>query len=208
MTAVKICGITSIEDALHAVECGAEYIGLNFYAASPRCVTPERAAEIAKTIEAGANIVGIFVNASAASICRVATEIGLDLVQVHGAYEPNELESLNVIRAIPASRSLKASDFAGCDNVLLDTASPAFGGSGKTFDWSIARELRGSIKTLFLAGGLNAENVEQAIHAVEPDVVDIASGVESAPGRKDPLKVSAFIQAVRLADHRKVCSAR
>lgn len=211
---VKICGVTRPEDAAHAVAAGADAIGLNFYPRSPRCVAPDRAAEVANAAE-GAAVVGVFVNAAADEIGRAVEATPLGFVQLHGD-EPVELLAdlpvdVPVVRAArvgrdglrPIARQLDAARDAGRPfaAVLLDAAGAAgeYGGTGRTADWARIAQQRPLLgdTPLLLAGGLTPENVADAVRAVRPDGVDTASGVESAPGRKDQLLVGDFVARAR-----------
>jgi phosphoribosylanthranilate isomerase len=201
---VKVCGVTTPEDALVAAEAGADAIGLVFWPESPRCVGVERARRISEALPAPIVRVGVFVDAPAADLERIADEAGLDLLQLHGHEPPEALPPLHR-RAWKAVRV--GSDFVAADalryegraaGILLDTrVDSAPGGTGRAFDWALAREVRKGASFLVLAGGLRPDNVAAAIAAVRPDGVDVSSGVESAPGRKDPVRVRAFIEAAR-----------
>jgi len=201
MVAVKICGITRAQDAELCVAAGADAIGLNFHPRSPRCVTPEVARVLAATIAGRALVVGVFVDAPYEVIVRVKTEVGLGCVQLHGD-EPPELLSRLLPHAYKAIRvrdegSIAAARRYGGEHILLDAYVPGEpGGTGHTFNWALATRLA-SERRVTLAGGLTPENVAQAIAAVRPYCVDVASGVESAPGIKDPGKVRAFIAAAK-----------
>ena len=218
MLQVKICGITTVEDAQACVAAGADAIGLNFFAQSPRFVSPAAAAEIARAIPAGVAKVGVFVNADARKIHQIWREVGFDLVQLHGdepSYLVAELAAGGlppVVRAFrldsrglgPILEYLQACRRLGCQLVatLLDAAvAGSYGGTGATSDWAIAASYPSNegYPPLVLAGGLTPENVGEAIRRVLPQAVDTASGVESSPGRKDPAKLRAFVEAARAA---------
>ncbi len=198
MVRVKICGITSLEDAQHAVDCGADALGLVFYEKSPRCVTPARARQIVAGLPPFVTTVGLFVNEQPATITRVADECGLDVIQLHGDEAPGACR-LPPRRVIKALRVRDAASLCGAEAypvsaLLLDAwVAGAYGGTGETFNWQLAAAAatRGRV---ILAGGLTPENVAAAILAVRPYGVDVSSGVEAAPGRKDPQKVAAFIR--------------
>jgi phosphoribosylanthranilate isomerase len=214
MFRVKICGITNLADARVAAEAGADAIGLNFYAASPRCCPLERASEIAAATPPHVCKVGVFVNAAADEIRRTARAVPLDLIQLHGD-EPPEL--LREIRPLPILRAVRIQDdlsqfgayLAACHRagamprlVLVDALCPdQYGGTGNTLDWDFLvqnrRHLRGM--PIVLAGGLTVENVAAAIATVRPWAVDAASGVEKAPGTKSPEKVRQFVSAAKQA---------
>jgi indole-3-glycerol phosphate synthase / phosphoribosylanthranilate isomerase len=203
--AVKICGITSVEDALLAAECGADAIGLVLWPGSPRAVSRATARGIASALPRNVERVGVFVDAGADEVRRAAEEIGLDVVQLHGREAPEACRGLGarVWKAVgvgPGFRPEDALRYEGvADGLLLDThgGGGAPGGTGRAFDWDHARALRDRVRYLVLAGGLHAENVAAAVAAVGPDAVDVSSGVESAPGRKDPDRVRAFVRAVK-----------
>jgi len=204
MVKVKVCGITNLADALVAVEAGADALGFNFYARSPRYIAPEAARRIIAELPASAVCVGVFVNEeSADSVARMADRAGVAGVQLHGDEPPEYCAALGGREVIKALRVGK--DFAPEEatryparSILLDAYNPrARGGTGETFDWTVARRTREVVAELYLAGGLSPENVAGAIAAVEPYAVDVCSGVESAPGRKDAARVRAFVAAVR-----------
>ncbi len=203
MTRVKICGITNPEDAGHAVSAGADAIGLVF-TDSPRRVNPACASEIVAAAGPFVTPVALFVDSPAEFIIDVAGRLGLNTVQLHGDESPELVERLHPLRVIKAVRVADSSDLEGLeryrvDAFLLDTRVPGMkGGTGLTFDWSLAVEVARRFP-IILAGGLNPQNVADAIRQVHPYAVDVSSGVEAAPGKKDPLKVSAFIENVRSA---------
>ena len=189
---VKICGITNLEDALAAVDCGASALGFNFYPNSPRYITPQAAAGIVSKLPDAIAKVGVFVNAEIEEAARVA---GLDVVQLHGDESPNGVPAN--IRTWKAFRVTPEFDIQNLDawNVeafLLDSPSSAYGGSGNTFDWRLARAAG---RKIILAGGLDASNVRAAIEQAQPFGVDACSRLESTLGRKDHQKVSQFIRA-------------
>jgi phosphoribosylanthranilate isomerase len=215
MFRVKICGITSIADAEAVAAAGGDAIGLNFYEQSPRFVAQAVAEEIAARMAGRVCQVGLFVNASAAEVCRTFDGLRLDLIQLHGDEPPDYLAELGgrpVMRALrvagcelgDVTAYLDECDRRGCRPaaVLLDAYRPGqFGGTGATIDWAAARQLKERLgpTPVVLAGGLGPENVAEAIRVAHPDAVDVASGVESAPGTKDPAKVTAFVQAALAA---------
>ena len=203
-TRVKICGITNVADALAAAEAGADMIGLMFYDGSPRHISLATAVEISRALPPFVLRVGVFVNPDEALVTRAIAECGLSLLQFHGD-EPSEfctqfgLMSLKAIR-VQASESLQTLANYHTDAFLLDAHSQAgLGGTGEKFNWDLAIEAQKFGKPIFLAGGLTPENVADAVKKVNPFAVDVSSGVESAPGKKDVAKVRAFIQAVRAA---------
>jgi phosphoribosylanthranilate isomerase len=204
MTRVKVCGITNLEDAFAALEAGADMLGFNFYARSPRHVTPGAARSIIERLPASVTCVGIFVNESTpADVERVAREAGLGAVQLHGDETPEfcralqELMTIKALRVGPGYRVESAARFA-TDAVLLDAYSAdARGGTGHTFDWSLAALTRKAVPQLLLAGGLKPENVAAAIEAVHPYAVDVCSGVETSPGRKSAELMRRFVEQVK-----------
>lgn len=205
MTRIKICGVTRSEDAAHAASAGADFIGLNFWPRSKRYLPVDRAREVVAACRP-AQIVGVFVDASADEIDAVVTEIAIDIVQLHGSESPEQVAAIASVTRRPvwkalAARShdevLRVRDF-DVAAILLDTPTPDRGGSGRTFDWSIAQAAQQlQHRPLVLAGGLTSDNVASAIAAVSPWAVDVASGVERAPGIKDATKVSSFVAAAQ-----------
>lgn len=210
MTLIKICGITRLEDALLAIACGADMIGLNFFAASPRCVSVATAREITDAVPDRIECVGVFVNEPTPSkVLYKAAAAGVSTIQLHGEESPaycRELRELRVIKALAATSGLDPATVRAYDveSILLDAATPTYGGSGMLCDLSEAARLRADIGRLFLAGGLTPDNVAAAIQTVSPDVVDVCSGVERSKGIKDAEKVNAFVAAVRAAEREKV----
>jgi phosphoribosylanthranilate isomerase len=205
---VKICGITNVEDALSAVEAGADALGFNFWRGSRRYLTPLSAREIVARVPAGVLCVGVFVDEAAPSdVERAAAEAGVGAVQLHGEETPEfcaGVRGFEVIKALRVGggfRGETAARFA-TQAVLLDAYSESLpGGTGRTFDWALAKEARALVSKLYLAGGLTPENVGAAVEQVGPYAVDVCSGVESAPGRKDAGRVRAFVAAARAALH-------
>ena len=203
-TKVKICGVTNVADALAAAEAGADMIGLNFYEGSPRWVTPALAAEIARALPPFVLRVGVFVNPAEAQVLEVIAGCGLNLLQFHGD-EPSDfctqfgVMSVKALRVREAASLQALADFH-TEAFLLDAyAKTGLGGTGEKFNWDLAVAAQKYGKPIFLAGGLTPENVAEAVRQVRPFAVDVASGVESAPGKKDAAKVRAFIAAVRAA---------
>jgi phosphoribosylanthranilate isomerase len=200
---VKVCGLTSVEDAAAAVAAGADALGFVLWPGSPRAVDLERARSIARSLPPFVSRVGVFVDASREELEQAAAFVGLDVLQLHGE-EPPELaaalsrRTLKAIRVGPGFEPQQALRYVGAaSGLLLDTrADGAPGGSGQRFDWSLACAVRASAPFLVLAGGLDAGNVAEAIAAVGPDAVDVSSGVEAALGRKDADKLRAFVAAV------------
>jgi indole-3-glycerol phosphate synthase/phosphoribosylanthranilate isomerase len=211
VTHVKICGITDLDDALAAVEAGADMLGFNFYEPSPRYIRPADCARIVTALQdhgASATTVGVFVNATLREVASILDDCGLDLAQLHGDEPPAFLKALDE-RAFKAIRpSTLAAAQADARRYVRRVAPPAllvdayrpgaYGGTGQAGDWSLARMLAEQ-HLILLAGGLNPENVAQAVAQVQPWGVDVASGVESSPGRKDPQKTAAFVAAARHA---------
>ena len=203
-TRVKICGITSVEDALSAVNAGVDAIGLVFYTESPRVVSIEQARAIVSVIPPFVSVVGLFVNAPIPEIKSIQSQVRLDILQYHGDETPEDCLQINMpyfkaIRVKPDTNLIQcALDFNSAKALLLDTYSEqAVGGTGQTFDWKlIPTKLT---KPIILAGGLTADNVGQAIKQVKPYAVDVSGGVELSKGIKDAEKISAFMQGVRNA---------
>ena len=207
MVKVKVCGITNPEDARVALEAGADALGFNFYARSPRYITPEDARRIIGALPASLLCVGVFVNETdAETVMSKSQAAGVAAVQLHGDESPEYCAALGGHRIIKALRVRE--DFAPeqaarfqVESILLDAYSPhARGGTGETFDWELARRTREFVAQLYLAGGLTPENVASAIAAVRPFAVDVCSGVELAPGRKDAVRMRAFLAAVRACE--------
>ena len=200
-TRVKICGLTNKADALHATGCGADAVGLVFYAGSPRCVTPEAAREICAALPPFVTRVGLFVNATPELIRETAAYCGLDVVQLHGDETP-EQSDYAPLRTIKALRIKDADSLNGHEDfrvsaLLLDAWAPdAYGGTGESFNWDLAAAVAAQ-RPVILAGGLTPINVASAIDRVKPYAVDVSSGVEHAPGQKDYEKVAAFIRAAK-----------
>ena len=201
MVKIKICGITNLDDALMVVEAGADALGFVFFQGSSRCVSPENAAAIICRLPPFVQTVGLFVNEEVTTVNRVADTCGLDIIQLHGEESPDYCHA--VTRRI--IKAFRVKDASSLDTIadyrvtgsLLDTWSPlAHGGTGSTFNWDIAAQAAAS-RPIILAGGLTPENVAGAITAVRPYAVDVSSGVESAPGKKDAGLVSRFIRATR-----------
>ena len=195
---IKVCGMTSLEDTLVAVDAGADAVGFIFYKKSPRSVTIKTVCEIVDGLPPFVDAIGIFVNESAEQINKIADRCKLDRVQLHGDETPAFCKKIRrrVIKAIRVKdiQSLKKlSDFP-VSGFLLDTFSEEQrGGTGKVFDWNLVHPAK-KYGTVILAGGLTPNNVRQAIHRVKPYGVDVCSGVESLPGIKDHKKVKAFIK--------------
>jgi phosphoribosylanthranilate isomerase len=201
---VKICGITNAADGVAAAAAGADMVGLMFYEKSPRHITMDTAKEIARQLNLFVVKVGVFVNPPEDLVLRAIGECGVTLLQFHGD-EPPEfctqfgVMSMKTVRVRDAS-SLQTLSAYDTDAWLLDAhRADKLGGTGETFNWDLALEAKKSGKPIFLAGGLTPENVGEAVRRVQPFGVDVSSGVESSPGRKDPAKVKAFITAAKTA---------
>lgn len=210
MTQVKICGITNTEDALVAAEAGADLLGFNFYPPSPRSVTPDQAHQIIKTLRVSlspglrVSCVGIFVDEEPDRVRRIVAHCGLDYAQLHGAESP-ELVSELMDEGIGVIKSFRVRDGGSLSEIaryratayLLDAYVPGQpGGTGQTFDWELAVQAK-EYGPILLAGGLIPENVAEAVRAVRPWGVDVASGVEATPGRKDHDKLRRFVATVK-----------
>lgn len=209
MTKIKICGVTLPDDAARVAASGVDYIGLNFWTQSKRYLDPARAPLIAGVARASgaAKIVGVFVDTDLHEVLEVTSQVDLDIIQLHGDEAPEEVQAISAATKRPAWKSIAVGASKDLDHleawpvehILLDTPSTGRGGSGTTFDWALAIDAhrRYAARKFLLAGGLDPRNVAAAIAAVSPWGVDVATGVEVAPGIKDPDKVSAFIAAVR-----------
>ncbi len=201
MVWVKICGVTRVEDALACVEAGADAVGVNFYERSPRHCGPEIACAIVEAVGNRAVTVGVFVDKSYEEIVALREKVGFGLAQLHGSETPELLDRLlphayKAIRVRGDFAARQARDYGG-ETILLDAYVPGIaGGTGKTFDWGLAARVA-ETRRVILAGGLKPENVSQAIARVSPYGVDAASGVESAPGKKDLNLVRAFIETAK-----------
>ena len=207
MVKVKICGITNWTDARRAVEAGAEFLGFNFYRPSPRYIRPAAARQIVRRLPDRIAAVGVFVNEPEANMLAIARLVGLDYLQLHGDEPPDEVARLK--RRIPVIKALRVRDsflpkqlnsFGSASAILLDGFDAhRRGGTGRTFNWRLARGSDGS-RCIFLAGGLTPENIAEAIRVARPYAVDVCSGVEARPGRKDPARIVALMWAVRTAE--------
>ncbi len=195
---LKVCGITNTEDAAAAIAAGATALGFNFYPRSPRYIDPAKAAEISS--DAGVRRVGVFVNETPARVEEIARIAALDVAQLHGDEDPEVFpKTVTVWKALRVTAGFDGSRYDGwpAEALLLDgPASELYGGAGKTFDWRLAG---GSSRHIILAGGLDASNVAQAIEAAHPWGVDACSRIESAPGKKDHKKMTAFLEAAKAA---------
>jgi phosphoribosylanthranilate isomerase len=203
---VKICGITSVMDAEAAVAAGADAIGLVFYPRSPRAVSVEQASAIAATIPPFVTTVALFVDAGREAVNRVLASVPVGLLQFHGSEDPAYCAGFqrpwikSVAMRAGVDLAGAARHYSAARGLLLDAWEEGIpGGTGKTFDWDQARSLPGHMP-LVLAGGLNPDNVGAAIARVRPLAVDVSSGVEQAPGRKDKSRIAQFMAAVRDAE--------
>ena len=205
-TRVKICGITTWDDARLSVDLGASALGFNFYPPSPRSISPAEAWSIIRRLPPFVEAVGVFVNWPPLVVDAMARAVRLGAVQLHGAESPREVAELarkrRVIKAVTVKRGFRPASlqkYRAADAILLDGfARGLHGGTGRTLDWSLARAA-GRHARIILAGGLTPENVAEAIRAAEPYAVDLASGVEARPGRKDHAKLRALFAAVESA---------
>lgn len=206
MTKVKICGITKKEDAFAAAKLGADALGFNFYKYSPRYILPEKANEIIEKLPHNILKVGVFVNENPDKIIEIANFTKLDAVQLHGDETPefvrkiraeSNLEIIKAFRVSPGFALEKISEY-GVDTILLDAYSPnERGGTGETFDWKIAKQVQNIFPKMYLAGGLSAENIFDALIKVKPFAVDACSGLEKEKGVKDLQKLERFLSAVK-----------
>ena len=201
MVEVKICGLTTVDDAVRCIDLGADAIGLNFWGGSPRCVDIATAREIVEAAGDRVTMVGVFVDFTLDQVREILRETGIRWAQLHGDEPPELVAELlpNAYKAIgvkDGSAIELARSYPG-EHLLLDASVPGMpGGTGRTFDWDIASAVAQERK-LTLAGGLTPDNVAEAVRVVQPIRVDVASGVESAPGLKDPGLVRRFIEAAR-----------
>jgi phosphoribosylanthranilate isomerase len=201
MTRVKVCGITTVGDALRAADQGADALGFIFYPKSPRYIPPPEAAEIIGGLPPFVASVGVFVDCPSGEIDSIAAACSLTAVQLHGSETPEFCDRfpMKVIKGfrVRDARLPPEIDRYRTDAILLDAfveGSP--GGTGKTFSWQIAREAK-KFGRVILAGGLNCENVRNAIETVQPYAVDVSSGIETAPGKKDPVRLAEFLKTVK-----------
>jgi phosphoribosylanthranilate isomerase len=209
VTRVKICGVTLADDAARVAAAGVDFIGLNFWPKSRRFLAPERAPIVAAAARAAgpARLVGVFVDATVDEIVAVAARVDLDIVQLHGDETPDTCEKIAGALYRPVWKAIAVTGRGALarletwpvDAILLDAPTAGRGGAGAAFDHELAREARERYpaRHFVLAGGLDPSNVAGAIARVEPWAVDVASGVEAAPGIKDPTKLAAFLAAAR-----------
>jgi phosphoribosylanthranilate isomerase len=204
LTRIKICGTINLDDALMAIEAGADALGFIFVPNTPRYIHPDQAAKIIEDLSPFITVVGLFVNADPEDIAATADQCHLDMIQLHGDESPGFCQALNrrlikAFRVKDESSLSRLSDYR-VSGYLLDTyVEGAMGGTGKVFDWNLAVKAKQHGR-IILAGGLNPNTVPSAIRQVRPYGVDVSSGVEANPGHKDPAKVKAFIRAVREVD--------
>lgn len=199
---VKICGITNTADGLMAAEAGADAVGFVFYERSPRAISPEQAATIIKALPPDLIKVGVFVDPDADLVMRAIHDAGINVLQFHGNESPEFCLGFGVMTMkafrVRGRETLGSLPAYGTDAWLLDAYSAGqAGGTGETFDWDLAAEAVGMGRPVFLAGGLGPANVAEAIRKVQPFGVDVSSGVESSPGRKDETRVREFVKAAK-----------
>lgn len=201
MTLIKICGITNLDDALAAVASGADALGFNFYKPSPRYITPHAAREIIEQLPDSVMAVGVFVNEPLEQLKTIAEESGIAALQLHGDESPEYCRELArdryVIKtlAVAGEDDLKSIETYEVEAIMLDTRDSRLrGGTGRVFDWSIAKQVS---QKLFLAGGLSPENVAEAIETVEPYAVDACSALEDTPGKKNHERMRRFVTIAR-----------
>jgi len=203
MISIKICGLTNLDDARWAMEEGADYLGFVLYPKSPRCVTASGLSRIVASLPDTARRIGVFVNESPALVRKVAGDCGLTAVQLHGDEDDNDYRGFG----LPVWRAVRLEDEAWvpeparwrAERYVIDAFSSEYGGTGLTADWDKAEIFAARYRSM-LAGGLHSGNVAEAIRRVSPLGVDVSSGVESAPGKKDHKKITAFIRTVRDAE--------
>lgn len=203
MVKVKICGITNWSDARRAVEAGADFLGFNFYRGSSRYIPPAAARRIVQRLPEKVASVGVFVNEPEQEMLAIARRVGLDYVQLHGDETAEVVSrmrrSFRVIKAIRVRGSFRVAqlaDFRRASSILLDGFDSRLrGGTGKSFNWKLAKSA-GRKRQIFLAGGLTPENAAEAVSAARPFAIDVCSGVESRPGKKDAGRMRALVAAV------------
>jgi phosphoribosylanthranilate isomerase len=209
MIRVKICGITNAADAMAAVDAGANYLGFNFYAKSPRRISEADALKIRRELPKKVEAVGIFVNEDVARVAEMSKTLKLDAAQLHGDESPDAVAELarmvpvwKAFRVEPDFRLETLDEYAEAEAFLFDAAHTGqYGGTGRTTDWDAARRAATS-RRIILAGGLKVENVAAAVRIVWPYAVDVASGVETKPGKKDHGLIREFIEEVRRGERK------
>ena len=205
MIRVKICGITNIGDAYWAAEFGADALGFIFYPKSPRVIAPERAKEILQKIPSSIGRVGVFVNQEIHAVKEIVSFCGLRLIQLHGDESPQycgQFERSTLIKAVSlcTEEEVQKLENYAVKAILVDVHEPGrYGRTGKNSDWALALKVK-KTHPLILAGGLNKENIKRAIETVRPCAVDINSGVETSPGKKDPYKIREIMEIIRATD--------
>lgn len=203
MVKVKICGITNLEDALAALFSGADALGFVFYKKSPRYITPEKAANIARILPKKILRVGVFVDSKEKDIKRIFRLCGLDMLQFHGEESPEFCSKFKGCKVIKAFRVKKDSDFKKIKRYkIFGYLFDAFvkdkpGGTSRKFDWNLLKKADKIKRPVFLSGGLNCGNVRRALKKVNPDWVDLSSSIEASPGKKDHKKIFDFIRKVK-----------
>lgn len=203
MVKVKICGITNFEDARTAVLAGCDMLGFVFYEKSPRYIRPDRAGDIISGLPGGVEKVALFVNEQKKTVIDILNQIKeIDILQFHGDETPDYCSAFNkrIIKAIRVKNkdSIKQMASYNVNFFLLDAfKKDIYGGTGENFEWKLAKDAKAYNVPIILSGGLNPENVKEAIELVEPYAVDVSSGVEISPGRKDPELIKRFIQEVK-----------
>ena len=207
MPKVKICGVTNAQDALWAANLGADFIGLNFYSQSPRKVSVKHAMEIVDKVPPFVTVVGVFVDEPIESLTKIVKNVPLKMVQLHGSETPEYCQQVKalgvkVTKVLRLQKPLEAADtdpYEGAvDYFMFDTYAPeSAGGTGETFNWEWLQAAAQLTKPWFLAGGLKPDNVLEAIKKVHPPLVDVCSGVEKSPTRKDYEAMKSFIQAAK-----------
>jgi len=204
---IKVCGITRPEDALLAVEAGVWAVGFIFVRNTPRCLEPEQAADIIKQLPGNVEKFGVFANNSPDEVINISEEVGITKIQLHGEETPEYCSKVRMITEIDVIKAIRIKDMDdllpiknymnSISYVLLDTFSEKQrGGTGKTFDWAIAKQAKRYDIPLIVAGGLNPDNVMAAYTQVRPFALDMASGVETAPGIKDPHKINLLKELI------------
>ncbi|HWT35549.1 MAG TPA: phosphoribosylanthranilate isomerase [Paraburkholderia sp.] len=214
-TRIKLCGLGNAADVAHAIDLGADAIGLVFYPPSPRALSVAQAVEMTRDILPFVSVVGLFVNPTSEWFSEVICNVPLTMLQFHGDETPEQCEKLAGVAGLPWLRALRiaadtepanlvksALNYSAASGLLFDTHVEGYGGGGKVFDWSLIPE--GLARRAVLSGGLNTQNVSDAIHRVRPYAVDVSSGIEvsGAKGVKDHARMAAFVRAVREADAR------